>query len=149
MAENRSVDEILGILGKGDFDVLSGTNEDAFIEAKGSPYQLSTSGQKHELAKDVSALANAGGGIILIGFRAQKDISTSVEKIECSRPFELKLFDIKQYQPLLGDWIYPPIHCLQLVCYSCPNDNTKGVAAIHIPSEATLGKPYVVKRTVE
>jgi hypothetical protein len=60
--EALSVAAILDILRSGNFDPLVGTIEDARIEAKGEPYQLSgNERQKQELAKDVSALANAGG----------------------------------------------------------------------------------------
>ena len=62
-------DDIIRFLQDGQFDALIGRAEDAFLEFKGSPYQLAVNEQRQELAKDVSALANANGGIILIGFR--------------------------------------------------------------------------------
>ena len=78
-----TVEEILRALESGNFESLIGLVENAETEAKGAPYQLSLGdAQKHELAKDVSALANADGGIILLGFRTAKDDLNPVEKIE-------------------------------------------------------------------
>ena len=49
------------------FDTLLGEIEGPEFECKAQPYQTSSEAGKRELAKDVSALANANGGIILLG----------------------------------------------------------------------------------
>jgi hypothetical protein len=43
--------------------------ETEHLEFKAEPYRLEHELQKQELAKDVSGLANARGGAILIGFK--------------------------------------------------------------------------------
>lgn len=146
----RSIDEIIRILKKGEFDSLIGSIEDAFLEVKGSPYQLSAGDlQRQELAKDVSALANANGGIILLGFRTTKDAVNAVEYIDVCRPFDLTLVDTDQYRKVLQDWIYPPVHSIEVGCYPAALAPGKGVAAIVVPASATEGKPYVVTRSIE
>src|ERR1017187_943549 len=150
MPNNRTTEEILEVLRDGNFDLLVGTVEDARVEAKGEPYQLALSGwYKQELAKDVSALANTGGGIILIGFRTVKETLTAVERIEACRPFELALFDVDQHRKVLQDWINPSIHSVRIECYPSSSDANKGVGAIIVPPESTDGKPYVVTRAVD
>lgn len=58
--------EVAAILQSGDFTRLLGGLEDDHLECKSAPYNLDQEREKMELAKDVSALANADGGIILI-----------------------------------------------------------------------------------
>jgi hypothetical protein len=146
---NRSVKAVFEILETGDFDSLQGTTEDYRIEFKSSPYQLTNDAARHELAKDVSALANADGGIILIGFRTSKNESTAEECMKDCRPFDLDSFDTDQYRKILDAWICPPIPSLAISTYPSRSDIGKGVVAICIPATAHEGKPYVVNRTVE
>ena len=60
--------ELLLLLADGKFDALIGEFESEWLECKSSPYQLEHDGQKLELAKDISGLANAEGGVLLLGF---------------------------------------------------------------------------------
>lgn len=53
-------------------ELLVGIYESDWLEAKAAPYLDSTTGEM-ELAKDVAALANAGGGLILIGLKTKRD----------------------------------------------------------------------------
>lgn len=65
--------DIWSILGSGDFNQLIGGLEDDHLECKSAPYNLTEDQGKMELAKDVSALANADGGIILIGVQTETE----------------------------------------------------------------------------
>jgi len=145
----RTIDQILGILERGSFDELVGTTEDLYVEAKGEPYRLSSGDlQKQELAKDVSALANSGGGIILLGFRTKQDQLSSIEEVECCRSFPPSLFDPIQYRNVLQDWIHPVINSVRAVFYPSASDPNRGTAAIIVPANAAAEKPYIVTRVV-
>ncbi len=63
----NNVSEVLEKLAAKQFDALIGVSEAAWLDAKESPYILDTLKQKLELAKDVSALANSAGGVIVLG----------------------------------------------------------------------------------
>jgi hypothetical protein len=148
VSKQKSLSEILDDLREARFDALKGVAESFEVEVKGGPYVLSSERQKHELAKDVSALANAMGGVILIGFRTERDPQLLGERIEECRPFEHGLCDLNQYRNVLNDWIYPPIQNLQIEWF--PSNNVdKGVVAIRVPTEATDGSPYVVCKTID
>ncbi len=67
-----SIPELFDLLAR-DPSGLIGQPEAVWLEFKTSPYQLSDERQKFELAKDVSAMANADGGVILMGVETQKD----------------------------------------------------------------------------
>jgi hypothetical protein len=143
------VAEILRILESGKFEELKETIEDKNVEFKGSPYRLETDAAKCELAKDVSALANVEGGVILIGFRTCKDETSAVEFVDECRPFELVLLDTDQHRKILNDWISPPIAAIEIRCFASCSESGRGVAAIVVPAAATEGKPFLVNRTVE
>src|SRR5208282_6356866 len=105
MTKSLSTASILEILKNGNLAEIEGTIEDSQIEFKDSPYQLTNDLMKCELAKDVSALANVDGGLILIGFRTEKDQDPSVEYADRCRPFDPSLFDSDQYRKVLESWI--------------------------------------------
>ena len=49
------------------FARLIGEAEAVSLEVKQEPYDLDAAAGRYELAKDVSALANSGGGHLLVG----------------------------------------------------------------------------------
>src|SRR6266849_5109318 len=59
-----SVGELFVALASGDLTKLEGTREDAWVDFKGTPYQLDADRGKWELAKDVAAFANESGGVV-------------------------------------------------------------------------------------
>ena len=78
--------EVQKILSSGDFDEFIGALEDEQLEFKASPYQLDKDQGKMELAKDVSALANTAGGIIVIGVQTERNPTVQgdeAKKIGC------------------------------------------------------------------
>jgi len=96
-------------LENGHFDELIGAVEDQHLECKAAPYQLQHEHQKQELAKDVYALANADGGIILIGVKTERNPVHFGDEIIESCPFPQTLVDPDQWQAVLRTWIYPPL----------------------------------------
>ena len=151
----RSSANLLDALERREFNELLGTDEDGFVEAKGVPCQIGAADKskqdfaKHELAKDVSALANVHGGVILIGFQTGIDPMAAGEFIESCRSFERSLVNVDQYAKLLEDWICPPVPGLAIRWFPSSEDSGRGVIAIVVPPEATTGKPYLVTRTVD
>lgn len=87
MPKQLDTSQIVTILKSGDFDELVGTVEDDHFECKAEPYRIEDEHQKFELAKDVSALANAQGGIILIGVQTERDSTRATDVISKVRPF--------------------------------------------------------------
>src|SRR6266852_9162385 len=68
-----AIAEVVAILQSGDFNRLFGGLEDEHLECKSAPYNLDQEREKMELAKDVSALANVDGGIILLGAQTERE----------------------------------------------------------------------------
>ncbi|MFZ2961291.1 MAG: RNA-binding domain-containing protein [Candidatus Ozemobacteraceae bacterium] len=75
----------------GDFAKFIGLKENLWFEAKGSAaYDFTKLHDILEFAKDVSAFANAEGGILIIGLRTEKqtdeqvDVVTTLDLLELS-----------------------------------------------------------------
>lgn len=62
-------DFVISALQNARFDELVGEFENEWLECKGQPYDLTREDQKLELAKDITGLANAGGGLLLLSSR--------------------------------------------------------------------------------
>lgn len=50
-----------------------GLPESAWLDVKSGPYRLDNPGSAAELAKDVAAFANGGGGLLLVGFSTRRE----------------------------------------------------------------------------
>lgn len=149
MPRQLTTDEVLEILGSGEFNRLVGALEVEHLECKAAPYHLAQDHQKMEIAKDVSALANAEGGIILLGVETGRDALHHGDVVQRIRPFDRALLDIGQFEQVLGAWIYPGIRGLQIVWYPSAADARRGIVAVLIPNESSQDKPYLVGKVVE
>jgi len=114
MAKLLSPEEVTTILQSGDFNALLRAMEDHQLECKNSPYRLDEESEKFELAKDVSAMANVSGGVVLIGVRTRKDATLSADVVCSVSPFEESQTNIKQYLDVLREWCYPPLNTVDI-----------------------------------
>src|SRR5258708_23751391 len=101
--------EVLEKLTARDFDALIGVAEGVGLDAKDRPYVFDTTKQRLELAKDVSALANAVGGIIVLGFDTAREPLTAGERISEVRPFPVNMVDPDRYRKIVHEYVYPPL----------------------------------------
>jgi hypothetical protein len=90
-------------------DDLVGLEESRWFDAKGQPYRLDDDRQKWELAKDVSALANAEGGLILVAARTEKPETYLEERITAVVPVPGPMVDIKQHLDTIAASTFPPL----------------------------------------
>jgi len=138
-----SPQEVMNVLGSGKFDALIGTIESEFLEFKGSPYPLDSTKNKLELAKDVSSLANIGGGIIVIGVGTSFSEGYPHEYIERIRSFESKIINVKQYEEIIAKWIYPSCN-VKIEWMPSQEDPNKGLVYIFMPESLDSQKPFLV-----
>ncbi|WP_405787116.1 putative DNA binding domain-containing protein [Streptomyces sp. NBC_00029] len=84
---------------------LLGLRETQWLDAKGGPYQLANPRSVEELAKDVAAFANGGGGLIVIGIATRLEHDEEVlDRIVGVDPAEVNLDQIRK---LIRQWITP------------------------------------------
>ena len=137
----------MGKLAAGDFGALIGTAESVWIDAKDRPYVLQSTKQKLELAKDVSAMANAVGGIVVLGFDTTRDATTSGERISAVKQFPVAMVNADQYRKIVHEYVHPPLDILVRVFEAADG---KGVGAIVVerPTNKT-NKPYIVSNMID
>lgn len=149
MAKRLTVAEVLNILERGEFAEIIGTVEDKELEFKGSPYNLAQEFAKLELAKDVTALGNAAGGLIVLGFRTCKDPENSIEFVDECRPCDRGLVDPDQYAKVLTEWVCPMMSAVWVRLFESAAHQGKIVAAIVVPACGPDERPFIVNRSVE
>ncbi|MFF4055603.1 helix-turn-helix domain-containing protein [Streptomyces sp. NPDC001668] len=90
---------------------IVGTPESEWVDFKSvppeGPYDLSTDKGKFELAKDVAAFSNAGGGLIVCGFKAKKKQTELYEVAEKVTPFDKKVVDSTKYKDVITEYVRP------------------------------------------
>jgi predicted HTH transcriptional regulator len=99
------------------------------------------------LARDVSAMANAGGGLIVIGFDCEKQPTTAGEQIVEVKPFSLNLIDPDKWSQILVNLVHPPAHGITVRVFE--GQDSKGVAAIVIDATALTERPYIVSKMLD
>ena len=140
-----SLAECRSLLETGDYDSFLDAVETEHLDFKSEPYRLDQDLQKQELAKDVSGLANAGGGVILIGFKTTKDAAVLGDYVTELRPIPGAHFRKEQYQSIIQEWIYPPPN-VTLSWFASGDD--RGFAAIEVLSGDQEHLPHLIKRVV-
>jgi predicted HTH transcriptional regulator len=141
-------DQALDVLRTGGFDQFIGVEENVEIEFKGAPYPVDTEAGKFELAKDASALANAQGGLIVIGVRTERDAERFSDVAVEVRPMRRELIDEGRYVDVLSDRIYPHIANLRVRFHASPNAEDRGLYVIVVPPQDDVSKYFVVQRPV-
>lgn len=91
---------------------IIGTRESDWVDFKSvwpgvGPYDLGTDKGKYELAKDVAAFANAGGGLIVCGFKAVQKTTELYETATKATPFGKELVKPNSYKDILTEYVRP------------------------------------------
>ena len=148
MPRTLSLLEVSAILESGQFATLLGGMEDEHFECKSAPYQLQQEREKMELAKDVSALANADGGFILIGMQTEEEPTYHgdiIRRVNMARD----RVDFTQYQNVISDWVLPSVPGLKFAWHASVENVDEGIVSIFIPQEASRERPFLVGKVVE
>jgi hypothetical protein len=140
--------EALQILETGDFDAFLGVREDVEIEFKGQPYQVDQEGAKFELAKDVAALANGSGGVIIIGVETETTEASPLDTAARIRPMARGLVDEVRYVDIIGARLYPHIHNLRVEFRPTADDPGRGVVLIDVPPQPETDKLFLIQKPV-
>jgi predicted HTH transcriptional regulator len=148
MPRRVSIEEVTSALQSGRFDLLIDALEDERLECKSSPYQLDQDRAKFELAKDISALANGDGGIILVGIQTGEEPTSRGDRICAIRCFGQNVVDTRQYRNVASEWILPSIPGLEIGWHPSFENPTQGIVSILVPQEASREKPYLVSKVI-
>jgi hypothetical protein len=138
-------DAIKAVLDAGLSEALVGQLEGDWLDVKRAPYRLDQEDQEFELAKDVAALANAGGGLIVIGMKTRKrgegDVFAEVNGC--------RLEDVsrQRYRGVVSRKVFPEIVGLEVVkvAGSSPNPD---IVYVYVPRQNAASKPFLVQGAV-
>ena len=139
-------EQIGEILTKGDFAQLVSTVEHEMFECKAGLYDVKQPIGKIEIAKDVSALANAKGGYLLVGVATERKETHKSDEVTHVSCFAQKLCDLDQYRKILLEYVYPPIRGLELAWRASATDASIGIVSICVPPEACKDRPFLVSQ---
>jgi hypothetical protein len=140
---------ILDLLEAGNLEQLIGVAEDDRFEAKGQPYHLEKDRGKLELAKDVSAYANRGGGLILIGAETERSEEHLGDEVVRFHQFKQSLVDAERYQDIIGTWIYPEPAGVRIVWFPAGSPEAAvGVVAIEVPKQDQTRRPFLIRHSL-
>lgn len=128
-----------------DFDRLLGTPEDTWIDFKKEPYRLDTFKGRWEYAKDVAALANAGGGCLIIGVKTGRSQNELVSVAESYAPIPKKLVDQKQHGDALINGVYPEVWGVTFSWFPPDSGSDAGLLLIEVPAQRQRDKPFVMR----
>jgi hypothetical protein len=141
-------EEALAILASGDFDQFVRARESLEVEFKSEPYRMEQESQRFELAKDVSALANAAGGVIVIGVQTQRDDEAAVDVVSEVRLLTTDRVDEQQYEGTVSDRVYPRLQELHVRFYGSAADGERGLVAIDVPPQQEIDRYFLVQRPI-
>lgn len=139
--------QVIKLLEEGDAHELIGALETVAVEFKRNPYRVDTNGQKQELAKDVCGLANADGGVIVIGFKTVRSESRATDVVSELNAFSRDLLDEQQLNDVMSSWIFPTPNGLTFRFFE--HRAEKGFYLIEIPARTKSAGPFLVTRAVD
>lgn len=131
-------------------DGLIGLSEDLHFEAKSAEgYDLSMAEGQYELSKDVSALANAEGGWLLIGLVTQRATSEPIDSVAKLDLLEEANFPQAKILGLLKEYVYPSIGGLTVDWCEDVTREGLGIGVVHVPKQPEDKKPFLIAKVVE
>jgi len=139
--------DFIAAMARGDFDSVIDEAEEAWLEFKSQPYLPWTDEAKRlEFAKDASAMANGGGGLIVFGYRTAADPLTARDVVKARTPVATNLVDIDSYKQVLESWTYPPMRTINMRWWRTKQGKGKGILTIEVPPAVEAEQPILVLR---
>lgn len=107
---------------------LAGQPESQWLDVKRDLWRLDTAAGKAEVAKDISAMANAEGGMILIP--ATTTIVSGREIVSEVRDMPIELINITQLRDILKARVFPPLPDLITEVVATTNGRGRLIVAV-------------------
>ena len=143
------INEVNEIIGCGEFEKLIGCVENEWFECKKAPYFLANPKHKQELAKDIAGIANAAGGIILLGVKTEHNEIHHGDEVVEIRCFKQDLINPNDYFNVINTWIYPAILNLEIKWFKSATDEFNGIVGILIPEQPESLRPFLLTRVFD
>ena len=143
-----SAEDVREVLGRGALSEFIGWPEGPHFEAKSEPYDLDSSLGRYELAKDISAFANTGGGCLVIGLATVKDKGREIDVIGSLSLIAPDAVEENRYVGVLGEYVYPKIAGLDVRFFPHAKEGN-GVVCIFVPPQNPNSRPFLICKVVD
>jgi hypothetical protein len=144
----ETVGDLFSALASGRFDDLLGSRETDQIEFKSEPYVLETKRQKWELAKDVASLANAGGGVLVIGATTRRETTEISDTVIAVRGTARDLVDPDQLHKVIQEWAHPSVTTRLHWFPPTPVDESRDLFVIEVAAHPEHDRYVVVRKLI-
>lgn len=144
----HSVDDVLDILESRDDNQLLGVYETSWLDFKGA-YHFDKARERWEFVKDVTALANSGGGLIVVGVQSKADPARDEERADAVKPFEHSRFDTKRARDFLDVDVYPPLQGVDMRVFVRGETDDRRLVAVVVPAQDPDLAPFMLTKTVD
>jgi hypothetical protein len=101
--------------------------------------RLSSGAEKIKLAQDVARLANADGGLLILGLKTSK--SNGIDVISRVTPLPLPSRLVSDYRKTIDAHVYPFVRGLEVFSVSYGDGE---LLAFNVPSQSEDDKPFLV-----
>jgi hypothetical protein len=136
----RNVTEARGAIASGRLELISGTRECSWLDVKKEHYKLGHPASNVELLKDVTAFANASGGLLIVGFETR--LEDGREVVGAITPVSTTAVSAEQYRKILRTQVFPMIRELSVEWAAL--DGGAGVLVVDIPRQPDADKPFLI-----
>ena len=133
------------------FSILVGRKEDLWFEAK-ERHEFNLAGNanhRFEVAKDVSAMANADGGFLLIGLKTEPVLEEKTDQVSELNLITADQFDADQFFGVIKDCIHPPIRGLDVKWIESAETAAQGLGCVIIPPQSEDDRPFLMKHVFD
>ena len=143
-----SKNELFTVLGRNPVE-LKGEPETSWLEFKSAPYPIDNQAsgfERHrfELAKDLTALANKDGGVILIGVETENDATSKVDVAKELHPVARGWINAELIKQVIHDWVYPRLE-VEVLSHSVSGE-TGELWSLSVERFKDIDFPYIVTK---
>jgi hypothetical protein len=142
-----SPERIVELLHAFAYDEVVGCRESQHLEFKEAWYRFDDDErEKWELAKDVGAIANSGGGTIIRGVAIVKVPFVDEDRASGVKPIPADKVSLKQHRDVLAKWLFPSPKGVAFEWIPADPHSEhagKGLLAIHIPPQDADRLPFI------
>jgi hypothetical protein len=138
---------VVDLVRAGRADLLVGQREDQQLDVKRERYLPWDDKAKFELAKDVAAMANGGGGALVIGLGSSSN--RQGDQISTVNPVPYDDRVRRQMQDVIRRWLHPVPVRVQVEIHDVPSARPQhGIVLVNIPAQLEELLPILVRRGV-
>jgi hypothetical protein len=144
-------DLIENVLAHRRFTEFIGMKEDLWFEAKPNHgFDLATNpNDRIELSKDVSALANAEGGFLIVGLHTEPVLEEQTDRVDALDLLLERDFPLGQFRGVISSHVFPSIRGLRVEWIPSSETPDRGVGCIVVPEQNPDDQPFLMKRVID